>query len=152
MLYDKIFNETRLGWRINTIVAKTLRCLPFGKRMELSIRQHNLFKRKLSGTYFISESLQDLFVYIYFNGKKDGFFVEIGSNDGISANNTLALERLGWQGICIEPQPDMFRILKSIRKCDCYNIAISDKNPVKHSVAILNHKILFYVNLYHKNL
>jgi FkbM family methyltransferase len=32
---------------------------------------------------------------------------------------------MGWKGVCVEPQPDIFRKLKHFRKCDCYNTALS---------------------------
>lgn len=35
----------------------------------------------------------------------DGFFVDVGSGDGITHSNTLMLERRGWTGICIDPFP-----------------------------------------------
>jgi Methyltransferase FkbM domain len=37
-----------------------------------------------------------------------GFFVEVGANDGVSQSNTAYYERyLGWQGILIEPVPEL---------------------------------------------
>jgi len=42
-------------------------------------------------------------------------------------SNTYIFEQIGWKGICIEPQPDVYKILKMYRKCDCYNVAISSK-------------------------
>ena len=40
---------------------------------------------------------------------RNGTFVEIGGNDGLSTTNTYHLERcLGWQGILIEGHPDNF--------------------------------------------
>jgi FkbM family methyltransferase len=35
-------------------------------------------------------------------------------------------EKLGWQGVCVEPLPDVFELLKKNRQCDCYNVAIAD--------------------------
>ncbi len=35
----------------------------------------------------------------------DGFFVDVGSGDGVTHSNTLMLERRGWSGICIDPFP-----------------------------------------------
>jgi ribosomal protein L21E len=35
---------------------------------------------------------------------KNGYFVELGANDGISQSNTLYLEKyLGWRGVLVEP-------------------------------------------------
>jgi FkbM family methyltransferase len=35
----------------------------------------------------------------------NGFFVDLGSADGVRASNTWALERKGWTGICVDPFP-----------------------------------------------
>lgn len=63
-----------------------------------------------------------------FYHKKDGFFLEIGSADGIYINNTYLLEkRYNWQGICIEINPDTFHKLETNRKCTCLNVCIDDQ-------------------------
>lgn len=42
-------------------------------------------------------------------GYKNGFYVELGANDGITQSNTYFLERgLGWRGLLIEPSPQNF--------------------------------------------
>jgi len=39
-------------------------------------------------------------------GKRNGFFVEAGANDGFTQSNTYWLERFrGWRGILVEPMP-----------------------------------------------
>src|ERR1700754_2940971 len=35
----------------------------------------------------------------------NGFFVDLGSADGVAISNTWALEQSGWTGICIDPFP-----------------------------------------------
>ncbi|MDR1147179.1 MAG: FkbM family methyltransferase, partial [Spirochaetaceae bacterium] len=98
---------------------------PFGADIQASIVQSILYgaiygKVKFRGQYF-----QDLIAYLYLKEKKDGFYIDIGANDGISGSNTYALEQMGWKGVCIEPQPDIFKKLAHFRKCDCYNAALS---------------------------
>jgi FkbM family methyltransferase len=59
-----------------------------------------------------SQLEQDLNVIKFYNGKKDGFFIEIGANDGISLSNTYLLEKeYNWKGICCEPNPFVFQNL-----------------------------------------
>ncbi len=49
---------------------------------------------------------QDLWVmHSVHPGVTDGFFVDLGSADGIEISNTWALEKAGWTGICIDPFP-----------------------------------------------
>lgn len=65
-----------------------------------------------------------------FPNKTDGYYVDIGANDGISLSNTKKMEELGWNGICIEPHPKRFSELLQNRRCLCYNTAVSDKNDL----------------------
>lgn len=47
---------------------------------------------------------------------KNGFYIECGANDGVNQSNTWHFEkRLGWHGILIEPQPNVFLNLKKNR-------------------------------------
>lgn len=77
---------------------------------------------------FYSQFKQDEFLYnILFKDFKTGFFIDIGAYDGIIDSNTLFFEELGWDGICIEPNPSKFEKLTNSRKCKCIKCAISDK-------------------------
>lgn len=50
-----------------------------------------------------SQANQDLFVLLSTQGKKDGWFLEIGANDPIFHSNTYLLEKnYGWKGIMVE--------------------------------------------------
>lgn len=40
-----------------------------------------------------------------FPGVTDGYFLDVGSGDGEFHSNTVALERRGWKGICVDPFP-----------------------------------------------
>jgi len=61
----------------------------------------------------------------------EGFYVDVGANDGETHSNTYHFEkRRGWNGICIEPHPDAFSILESKRECIKYNCAIDTQEKV----------------------
>lgn len=48
----------------------------------------------------------DLRLLDHLGGRRGGFFVEAGANDGVSQSNTLLLElALGWRGLLVEPVP-----------------------------------------------
>lgn len=50
-----------------------------------------------------SQSLQDIFTLSVLNGKKNGTYLEIGGDDGISINNTYLLEsQYDWTGLAFE--------------------------------------------------
>ena len=40
-----------------------------------------------------------------FPGVTDGYFLDVGSGHGTFHSNTVALERRGWTGICVDPFP-----------------------------------------------
>ena len=47
---------------------------------------------------------------------KSGFYIECGANDGVNQSNTWYFEKkLGWHGILIEPQQNVFLNLKKNR-------------------------------------
>ncbi len=46
----------------------------------------------------------------------NGYFIDLAANDAVEFSNTLALERHGWQGLCVEPNPGYWYGL-SHRKC-----------------------------------
>jgi FkbM family methyltransferase len=78
-------------------------------------------------TYY-SQFEQDKTVHqMFFQNIFNGYFVDIGAHDGTTFSNSKFFEELGWNGVCIEPNPKIFSILQSTRKCKCVKKAISDK-------------------------
>jgi FkbM family methyltransferase len=84
-----------------------------------------MFVEMHENVQFKSQISQDMIAYLYFKGRKEGFFMDIGAHNGVYLSNTYAFEQLGWKGVCIEPQPDIFLELQKNRKCDLYNAALS---------------------------
>jgi len=65
---------------------------------------------------------------VFFNNKRNGFFIEIGAYDGIIGSNCYHFERfLNWNGIAIEASNIQFEKLKKNRKCKLLNDAISEE-------------------------
>lgn len=72
-----------------------------------------------------------------FRQKPNGTFVDIGAYDGLDISNTYYFERiLGWNGICIEPNPVTFEKLKNNRKCILENCAVGDQEGELDFVSI----------------
>ena len=69
---------------------------------------------------FYSQYKQDEYLETtIFKGYKDGFYVDVGSHDGVSLNNTLYFERNNnWRGINIEPIKGVFDKLVANRSAD----------------------------------
>ena len=65
----------------------------------------------------------------------NGFFVELGANDGVTQSNTLYFERYrNWTGVLVEPSPDNFlqcvanRATRTKTYCNaCTSFAYTDK-------------------------
>ena len=56
------------------------------------------------------------------NHKRNGYFVDIGANNGINLSNTYVLEKnYDWKGLCVEVDDNLFDELKQNRKCNVVN-------------------------------
>ena len=106
---------------------------------------------------FYSQCGEDKMIYErYFKDKRNGFFIELGAVDGLEFTNTKFFEEtLGWTGILIEPQTNMFEQIAFNRpNCKAYNVAISNQegqltmlvnnnsNPVNAAVSSLETNIV----------
>ena len=78
-------------------------------------------------TPFKSQKRQDWWVIqSVYAFKRGGFFVDLAAADGITHNNTYALEKLfGWKGICIEPNPEFVARLRRCRRCPVADVVVS---------------------------
>ncbi len=73
---------------------------------------------------------QDKWVVKKLKHKENGYFVDVGAAGGVVNSNTYALEKdLGWNGICVEPNPKLraFQNLQANRSCICENLCIYNK-------------------------
>jgi FkbM family methyltransferase len=71
---------------------------------------------------------QDLLVVQALGGLRDGFFLDSGASNGVRGSNTLLLESAyGWQGICVEPNAEMFAELARARSCICVSCCLYDR-------------------------
>ena len=91
---------------------------------------------------FNSQARQDEFVLDVLNYKRDGYFLEIGSQDPIHTNNSYVLEHnFNWNGIMVEYDPQFEHlykkhrtsnyIIQDARKID-YNKLLSDNSAPKN--------------------
>lgn len=73
-------------------------------------------------TYYSQCKQDKFFNEVIFKNKRNGVFVDIGANDGITFSNTYFFEKeLDWKGLCIEPLKDTFKKLQFARKCMLVN-------------------------------
>jgi len=98
----------------------------------VSANKNNIIRQAIENICYHSsrDTMQDRWVVETLNGKRGGYFLDIGASDGKSANNTLTLEEsFGWNGILVEGNSESFRDLEKNRPNQiCLNRIISDKN------------------------
>lgn len=94
----------RLGFRALMVQMKATRqrlyALEASQRLAASGRQPRY------PVEFKSQFGEDLLVYDLFEGKPEGFFIEVGAFDGYDLSVTYALECMGWNGLLIEAIPN----------------------------------------------
>lgn len=61
-----------------------------------------------------SQNDEQDFILKFFEGKKDGHFLDIGAGDGFNDSNTRALWELGWSGVFVEPNQVAFAQLLQV--------------------------------------
>ena len=90
------------------------------------------WKRFIHRLNSLSQSQQDIWLLEnIFKGKREGTFVEIGAYDGISYSNCALMEgAFGWNGISIEPNPEMYKKLCQSRVARSLNVAIGSGEGV----------------------
>jgi FkbM family methyltransferase len=71
-----------------------------------------------------------------FESKENGFFIELGANDGLNQSNTALFEfSRGWKGILIEPSVNAFNKCKAVRPNSiCLNMACVSDTYVGDSI------------------
>ncbi len=50
-----------------------------------------------------------------FRGVRTGYYIEVGAYDGVELSSTYYFEQIGWQGILVEPIPDLCRVAAKAR-------------------------------------
>src|SRR5882672_6232236 len=108
--------------------------MPFGfdeilERASKPFREFNVAGADTDIGAYKSQTLQDLFLDRWvFRGFRDGCFIDIGAHDGITLSNTWFFEKTrAWNGVCVEPNPVVFKRLAANRRCKALNCCISDK-------------------------
>ena len=80
------------------------------------------------GTWHSADG-QDHSVSWLTNDARERFFVDLAANKPIRGSNTRALERdLGWKGVCIEANRDLWQALLTHRSCTLVGATIADQS------------------------
>ncbi|MFQ5544537.1 MAG: FkbM family methyltransferase [Acidiferrobacterales bacterium] len=62
-----------------------------------------------------NKTAEQRLVQLFFGESKEGYFVEVGANDPKCSSQTWHLEQKGWQGILVEPIPELCEDLRKNR-------------------------------------
>lgn len=98
-------------------------------------RTHNMLPGMEGGS---GAAGQDMFILSLLGFKRDGFFVDIGANDGVTISNTAALEKdHGWNGVGVEPIPSVFEKFQHNRSCKAVNACVTPSQQTVTFVELL---------------
>jgi FkbM family methyltransferase len=80
-----------------------------------------------------SQNSEEAYILQYFKDYT-GSFLDLGAYDGVDLSNTRALANIGWSGVCVEPNPEVFERLVynyiDNKKVTCYECAVGIANGI----------------------
>ncbi len=90
-------------------------------------------------TMYLGQANQDKFVLTILKEKRNGYFLEIGSNHPVTINNTHVLEtKFGWKGIMVEYEESYLPLYKIHRPNSVHIINDATKVDYKNLFETLN--------------
>lgn len=83
---------------------------------------------------FHSQCGQDKYLFeTFFKDKQDGTYLDIGAHDGITISNSLFFSNIGWKGICVEPNKDVFqKLIVNRPNSICLNVCVGKNEMVNY--------------------
>ena len=98
-------------------IIKNILRLALGSASHSFFRRLNYLMRKFRGGYYsINQLDEQLEQYVNYD---NGFYVELGANDGVSQSNSRYFEtKRNWRGVLIEPSPHNFLLCKEQRSTE----------------------------------
>lgn len=122
----KLINNYR-----NFLIELDTRIYALQEKTDILTLNTNITKHAAKGgllySRFFSQFGEDRWIVSNIDLTKKGFFVDVGAADGVTFSNTYYFEKLGWSGICFEPDPRNFELAQNFRK-DILPYAVSTKN------------------------
>lgn len=136
-LYKSYFTEPMLSneWLDilndpNKTFFKNLVDKILGKSKNLFDNYKNIKKNENEHIYYAGNKIDEFLSTYIFKQHKNGYFVDVGANDGVTINNTLFFEKYyNWSGINVEPLDEPYNKLIINRPNSInLNLAIDNKD------------------------
>lgn len=90
------------------------------------------------GIISFSQEGEDLIIARFFEGKKDGFYIDIGAHHPVRYSNTYKLYKKGWRGINIDATPGSMDAFRVLRKGDVNIEAVIDDKKQEHFLFVFD--------------
>jgi FkbM family methyltransferase len=65
-----------------------------------------------------AQRFEDFHLWRCFEGKQDGFYIDIGAGHPVYDNVSFAFYLAGWRGVCVEPNPALAALGRAVRPRD----------------------------------
>ncbi len=72
-------------------------------------------------TLSYAQRYEDLYLARCFGGRRDGFYIDIGSGHPVYDNVSFAFYLQGWRGITVEPNPWLTKLTRAVRTRDLHH-------------------------------
>jgi FkbM family methyltransferase len=72
----------------------------------------------------------------FFGASPTGFFIEVGANAPIEGSQSWQFEQAGWNGVLVEPQPDLAAALMAKRRVKVVAAACSSPQNAGHAMTL----------------
>jgi FkbM family methyltransferase len=79
----------------------------------------------LNESMFYSQFGEDRLLASIFASTGKGLCIEVGANDGINDSTTYYFEQQGWDCLLVEPNPELCRAIRSVRRARVFECAAS---------------------------
>ncbi len=124
---------------MNTTPLLALDAIQYGTKPDSIIPINKpVMPEQMYATKYYSQIGQDRYFIENINqGRKAGYFVEVGAHNGITFSNTYTLEKqLQWKGLCIEVDGGLFESLQRNRVATCVHACVFRESDIEKEIVV----------------
>lgn len=106
-----------------------------GKNLKNLLRPYfeKYFGYFLHGRFSYAQEGEDLVVFRLLEGKRNGFYVEVGCHHPYRFSNTYIFYKNGWRGVCIDPLPGTKNVFNRKRPRDIVvEVGVGEDGGILH--------------------